>query len=133
MFCMWKTHVNVPCVSNIYIRRCRCMYMYIHVCPFTHFIFFPLPYRSYSFVIGKDGSMQAVSISPDATVGPGLPRSIRNLYTLLHNEVVCAVAISNPVRHIYTGGKVITPFNKCFCFVFYVFLCLLFLGGFVFV
>ena len=36
----------------------------------------------------------------------GLPRNIRNLFTLLHNEVVCAVAISNPVRHIYTGGKV---------------------------
>ena len=45
-------------------------------------------------------------IAADAAVAPGLPRSIRTLYTLLHNELVCAVAISNPVRHIYTGGKV---------------------------
>ena len=63
-------------------------------------------YRPYSFLISKEGGVQPVPIAPDAAVAPGLPRSIRNLYTLLHNEVVCAVAISNPVRHIYTGGKV---------------------------
>ena len=62
--------------------------------------------RPYSFLISKEGTVQPVPIAPDAAVAPGLPRSIRNLYTLLHNEVVCAVAISNPVRHIYTGGKV---------------------------
>ena len=49
----------------------------------------------------------------------GLPRNIRNLYTLLHNDVLCAVAISNPVRHIYTGGKVggrraVVPINQSY-------------------
>ena len=46
------------------------------------------------------------TIFPDTTVGPGLPLGIHNLDTLPHNEIVCAVAISNPVRHIYTGGMV---------------------------
>ncbi|CAI8023885.1 Transducin-like enhancer protein 4 [Geodia barretti] len=61
--------------------------------------------QPYSFLITKEGGVQPVPIAADAAVAPGLPRSIRTLYTLLHNEVVCAVAISNPVRHIYTGGK----------------------------
>ena len=69
--------------------------------------------RPYSFLISKDGGVQPVPIAPDAAVAPGLPRSIRNLYTLLHNEVVCAVAISNPVRHIYTGGKVMYIHVHC--------------------
>lgn len=25
--------------------------------------------------------------------------------TLNHGEVVCSVTISNPMRHVYTGGK----------------------------
>ncbi|XP_003366808.1 protein groucho-1, partial [Trichinella spiralis] len=29
----------------------------------------------------------------------------RQLSSLPHGEVVCAVAISNPTRHVYTGGK----------------------------
>ena len=70
-------------------------------------------HRPYSFLITKEGGIQPVPIAADAAVDPGLPRSIRTLYTLLHNEVVCAVAISYPVRHIYTGGKVYPPFLLC--------------------
>ena len=56
--------------------------------------------------IGSDGHAQPVEFPADASTAPGLPRNIRSICTLLHNEVVCAVAISNPVRHIFTGGKV---------------------------
>ncbi|XP_064384960.1 transducin-like enhancer protein 3 [Halichondria panicea] len=59
----------------------------------------------YSVQIGADGKVQPVTFPSDASAGPGLPKNIRSVCTLLHNEVVCAVAISNPVRHIYTGGK----------------------------
>lgn len=38
-------------------------------------------------------------------MGPGIPRHARQINTLNHGEVVCAVTISNPTRHVYTGGK----------------------------
>ncbi|XP_035748245.1 transducin-like enhancer protein 1 [Egretta garzetta] len=38
-------------------------------------------------------------------LGPGPPRHARQLHTLTHGEVVCAVTISNSTRHVYTGGK----------------------------
>jgi len=60
----------------------------------------------YSVRIGPDGQGQPVDFPPDAATAAGLPRNVRSICSLLHNEVVCAVAISNPVRHIYTGGKV---------------------------
>ena len=56
--------------------------------------------------IDSEGHVQPVEIPADAATAPGLPRNIRSICSLLHNEVVCAVAISNPVRHIFTGGKV---------------------------
>ena len=49
--------------------------------------------------------MQPVPFPPDALVGPGIPRHARQINTLSHGEVVCAVTISNPTRHVYTGGK----------------------------
>ena len=64
--------------------------------------------RPYSVHIGSDGQVQPVNFPVDAISAPDLPRSIRNYCTLSHNEVVCAVAISDPVKHIYTGGKVVT-------------------------
>ena len=63
-------------------------------------------HRPYSVHIGSDGQVQPVNFPVDAISAPDLPRSIRSVCTLSHNEVVCAVAISTPVRHIYTGGKV---------------------------
>lgn len=49
--------------------------------------------------------MQPVPFPPDALIGPGIPRHARQINTLSHGEVVCAVTISNPTRHVYTGGK----------------------------
>lgn len=68
----------------------------------------PLCFRitsAYSFHVAADGQMQPVPFPPDALVGPGIPRHARQINTLNHGEVVCAVTISNPTRHVYTGGK----------------------------
>lgn len=64
-----------------------------------------LPNRAYSFHVSADGQMQPVPFPPDALIGPGIPRHARQINTLSHGEVVCAVTISNPTRHVYTGGK----------------------------
>lgn len=49
--------------------------------------------------------MQPVPFPPDALLGPGIPRHARQIHTLSHGEVVCAVTISTSTRHVYTGGK----------------------------
>uniref|UniRef100_A0A673WCK1 Transducin-like enhancer protein 1 n=1 Tax=Salmo trutta TaxID=8032 RepID=A0A673WCK1_SALTR len=60
---------------------------------------------------GSDGGevngkrMQPVPFPPDALLGPGIPRHARQIHTLNHGEVVCAVTISTSTRHVYTGGK----------------------------
>ncbi|RXM98631.1 Transducin-like enhancer protein 4 [Acipenser ruthenus] len=61
--------------------------------------------QAYSFHVSADGQMQPVPFPPDALIGPGIPRHARQINTLSHGEVVCAVTISNPTRHVYTGGK----------------------------
>ena len=61
---------------------------------------------AYSFYVSADGQMQPVPFPPDALIGSGIPRHARQISTLNHGEVVCAVTISNPPRHVYTGGKV---------------------------
>jgi len=63
-------------------------------------------FSAYSFHVSADGQLQPVPFPPDALIGPGIPRHARQLSTLSHGEVVCAVTISNPCRHVYTGGKV---------------------------
>lgn len=60
---------------------------------------------AYSFHVSAEGQMQPVPFPPDALIGPGIPRHARQINTLTHGEVVCAVTISNPTRHVYTGGK----------------------------
>ncbi|KAJ8005515.1 hypothetical protein DPEC_G00118760 [Dallia pectoralis] len=60
---------------------------------------------AYSFHISAEGQMQPVPFPPDALIGPGIPRHARQINTLSHGEVVCAVTISNPTKHVYTGGK----------------------------
>lgn len=52
-----------------------------------------------------EGALQPVPFPPDALVGPGIPRHARQINTLSHGEVVCAVTISNPTKYVYTGGK----------------------------
>ncbi|KAG7270417.1 hypothetical protein CRUP_009138 [Coryphaenoides rupestris] len=61
--------------------------------------------QAYSFHVSADGQMQPVPFPPDALMGPGIPRHVRQINTLGHGDVVCAVTISNPTRHVYTGGK----------------------------
>ncbi|KAF7285255.1 hypothetical protein GWI33_011385 [Rhynchophorus ferrugineus] len=60
---------------------------------------------AYSFHVSADGQMQPVPFPQDALVGPGIPRHARQINTLSHGEVVCAVTISNPTKYVYTGGK----------------------------
>lgn len=52
-----------------------------------------------------EGTMQPVPFPADALSGPGIPRHARQINTLSHGEVVCAVTISNPTKYVYTGGK----------------------------
>ncbi|XP_025262375.1 protein groucho isoform X2 [Camponotus floridanus] len=52
-----------------------------------------------------DGQMQPSPFPQDALSGPGIPRHARQINTLNHGEVVCAVTISNPTKYVYTGGK----------------------------
>jgi hypothetical protein len=49
--------------------------------------------------------MQPVPFPSDALVGAGIPRHARQVHTLAHGEVVCAVTISGSTQHVYTGGK----------------------------
>lgn len=72
---------------------------------YLFFYFFRGIISAYSFHVAADGQMQPVPFPPDALVGPGIPRHARQINTLNHGEVVCAVTISNPTRHVYTGGK----------------------------
>lgn len=62
-------------------------------------------HRAYSFHVSADGQMQPVPFPSDALVGTGIPRHARQLHTLAHGEVVCAVTISSSTQHVYTGGK----------------------------
>ncbi|XP_062888374.1 transducin-like enhancer protein 1 isoform X2 [Mobula hypostoma] len=60
---------------------------------------------AYSFHVGADRQMQPVAFPTDALTGTGIPRHARQINNLPHGEVVCAVAISNFTKHVYTGGK----------------------------
>ncbi|XP_017849404.1 protein groucho isoform X2 [Drosophila busckii] len=60
---------------------------------------------AYSFHMNGEGSLQPVPFPADALVGVGIPRHARQINTLSHGEVVCAVTISNPTKYVYTGGK----------------------------
>jgi WD40 repeat protein len=62
-------------------------------------------FRPYSFRVNPEGHLQPMPISPNSISGPGLPRNLQQICSLKHGEVVCAVAISNPVKQIFTGGK----------------------------
>lgn len=78
-------------------------YFTLNCCPIIDVLFGT---RTYSFHVGTDGQMQPVPFPPDALVGAGIPRLARQINTLTHGDVVCALTISNPPHHIYTGGKV---------------------------
>eukprot|EP01135_Chromosphaera_perkinsii_P012328 Nk52_evm20s2635 gene=Nk52_evmTU20s2635 len=58
-----------------------------------------------AFHVEADGRLTSIAFQPGAGSGPGVPKSVRPVASLNHGEVVCAVAISNQTRHVYTGGK----------------------------
>ncbi|XP_024082808.1 protein groucho isoform X8 [Cimex lectularius] len=60
---------------------------------------------AYSFHMNGGGQLEPVPFPTDALVGPGIPRHARQINSLVHGEVVCAVTISNPTKYVYTGGK----------------------------
>ncbi|XP_043474108.1 protein groucho-like isoform X9 [Leptopilina heterotoma] len=60
---------------------------------------------AYSFLVNGEGQLQPVPFPSDALVASGIPRHARQINTLTHGEVVCAVTISNPTKYVYTGGK----------------------------
>jgi len=86
---------GIPC----YTMRC------LKVIDVNIDFFFFFISRAYSFHVSAEGQMQPVPFPPDALMGPGIPRHARQINTLGHGEVVCAVTISNPTKYVYTGGK----------------------------
>jgi len=60
---------------------------------------------AYSFHVNGEGEKRPVPFPPDALMGPGIPRHARQINTLPHGDVVCAVTMSNPTKYVYTGGK----------------------------
>lgn len=60
---------------------------------------------AYSYHVSGDGQAQLVPFPQDALAGSGIPNLARQINTLNHGEVVCAVTISNPTKYVYTGGK----------------------------
>uniref|UniRef100_A0A673L0R1 Transducin-like enhancer protein 3 n=1 Tax=Sinocyclocheilus rhinocerous TaxID=307959 RepID=A0A673L0R1_9TELE len=91
-----------------YGRSCDMVENFLLIIDHSNFFisfFYVLINRAYSFHVSADGQMQPVPFPPDALIGPGIPRHARQINTLSHGEVVCAVTISNPTRHVYTGGK----------------------------
>eukprot|EP00096_Caligus_rogercresseyi_P001998 TRINITY_DN135_c0_g1_i2.p1 TRINITY_DN135_c0_g1~~TRINITY_DN135_c0_g1_i2.p1 ORF type:complete len:897 (+),score=328.91 TRINITY_DN135_c0_g1_i2:374-3064(+) len=60
---------------------------------------------AYSFHVGAENQLQPVTFPPEALTASGIPRHARQINTLQHGEVVCAVTMSNPTKYVYTGGK----------------------------
>lgn len=56
-------------------------------------------------MVGSNGQMETAYFPSDALMDSTIPHHARQVSTLLHGEVVCAVTISSHCRHIYTGGK----------------------------
>lgn len=63
------------------------------------------PPEPYSVQLDADGRPKFIPCSPRALADPSVPKKAREVFSLDHGEVVCAVALSNPTRNIYTGGK----------------------------
>ena len=54
---------------------------------------------------GEGQPFQPVQFPPDALAGPGIPKTAKPILALEHGEVVCALTISNPTKHVFTGGR----------------------------
>lgn len=66
----------------------------------------PIPEPS-SIQVDHEGRTRCIPCSPRALADPEIPKRAREIFTLDHGEVVCAVALSQPgFKNIYyTGGK----------------------------
>ena len=66
----------------------------------------PLMNQAYSIFTTSDAQGNAIStpvnMTPEALTGANIPTSARELATLMHGEVVCAVTISEQSKRIYT-------------------------------
>jgi hypothetical protein len=78
------------------------MYFFVHE---KWYCYVDVCCSAYSFHMNGEGQLQPVPFPTDALIGPGIPRHARQINTLSHGEVVCAVTISNPTKYVYTGGK----------------------------
>jgi hypothetical protein len=62
--------------------------------------------QAYSYFTTSDAQgnpvTTPVNMTPEALTGSNIPTSARELATLMHGEVVCAVTISEPSKRIYT-------------------------------
>jgi hypothetical protein len=65
--------------------------------------------QAYSFFTTTDSQgnpvTTPVNMTPEALTGSNIPTSARELATLMHGEVVCAVTISEPSKRIYTVNR----------------------------
>lgn len=59
----------------------------------------------YTIQLDPNGRPICIPCSPRALADPAVPKKAREVFSLDHGEVVCAVALSNPTRNVYTGGK----------------------------
>lgn len=59
----------------------------------------------YSLPMDSENKPRIFSCSPRVLSDPLVPKKAREVFSLDHGEVVCAVALSNPTRNVYTGGK----------------------------
>lgn len=66
---------------------------------------YSLPQEPYSIQLDHEGKPVFIPCSPKALADSAVPKKAREVFSLDHGEVVCAVALSNPTRNIYTGGK----------------------------
>jgi hypothetical protein len=66
--------------------------------------------QAYSYFTTSDSQgnpvTTPVNMTPEALTGSNIPTSARELATLMHGEVVCAVTISEPSKRIYTVNNI---------------------------
>jgi hypothetical protein len=62
--------------------------------------------QAYSYFTTSDAQgnpvTTPVNMTPEALTGANIPTSARELATLMHGEVVCAVTISEASKRVYT-------------------------------
>ncbi|OQV23066.1 Protein groucho-2 [Hypsibius exemplaris] len=65
----------------------------------------PDSHSFYGAMSTPDDKLTPTIFPPGVGTQPGMPRHVQEIAKLNHGDVVCAVTISSPTRHVYTGGK----------------------------